>query len=137
MLTLPEKIRIFVWRAAKNILPSAENLWKRKIIREPLCQLCKNGMETIFHALVSCKATKKIWKTTRFAEDLKGSSDQDVLSFLLVLNSKRSKADMELLVVILWMTWNARNRWLFKGKKDIPQILVSKAEAVMEAYQRT
>ena len=44
---------------------------------------------------------------------------------------------MKFLVAILWMTWNARNSWLFKGKKDNPQILVSMAEAVMEAYQRT
>ena len=44
---------------------------------------------------------------------------------------------MEFLVAIFWMTWNARNSWLFKGKKDNPQILVSKAEAVLEAYRRT
>ena len=94
-------------------------------------------METIFHALVGCKAAKKIWKSTRFAEVLKGSSDQDILSFLLVLNAKKSKADLEHMVGILWMIWNARNSWLFKGKKDTPEILVSKAEAVMEAYQRT
>ncbi|KAH9648889.1 putative reverse transcriptase/RNA-dependent DNA polymerase [Citrus sinensis] len=37
-LALPQKIRIFAWRAAKNLLPSAENLWKKKIIPEPTCQ---------------------------------------------------------------------------------------------------
>ncbi|KAL9447853.1 hypothetical protein AB3S75_015347 [Citrus x aurantiifolia] len=33
LLTLPEKIRIFAWRVAKNLLLSTENLWKRKNAR--------------------------------------------------------------------------------------------------------
>lgn len=36
-LALPEMIKIFAWRAAKNLLPSAENLWKRKVVQEPIC----------------------------------------------------------------------------------------------------
>ncbi|KAH9699249.1 zf-RVT domain-containing protein [Citrus sinensis] len=114
LLTLSENIRIFSWRAAKNLLPSVENLWKRKVIQEPLCQICKNRLETVFHALVRCKVTKKIWKITRFEDDLKGSVEQDILSLLIGLKQRRSKDDIELLVSILWMIWNARNNWLFK-----------------------
>lgn len=36
-LDLPEKIKIFMWKASKNILPTAENLWKRKCIQDPIC----------------------------------------------------------------------------------------------------
>lgn len=36
-LEIPEKIKIFMWRASKNLLPSAENLWKMKVLLEPIC----------------------------------------------------------------------------------------------------
>ena len=121
----------------KKIFPSAENFWKRKVVQEPVCHVCKNGLETVFHSLVGCKAAKKIWKITQFEDDLKGSVEQDLLSLLLGLNLWRSKADIELLVTIFWGMWNARNNCLFKGKKESPQLLVAKAEAMIEAYKRT
>ena len=40
------------------------------------------------------------------------------------------------MVMICWMVWNARNMMLFKRKRENPQALVAKAEAVMEAYKR-
>ncbi|KAH9685647.1 putative reverse transcriptase/RNA-dependent DNA polymerase [Citrus sinensis] len=89
-LALPQNIRIFTWRAAKNLLPSVENLWKKKILQEPTCQVCKMGMENVFHDLVACKSAKK----------------------------------------------NARNQLLFKGKRENPQIMVAKAEAMIAAYKR-
>ncbi|KAK9180239.1 hypothetical protein WN943_029447 [Citrus x changshan-huyou] len=48
----------------------------------------------------------------------------------------RIKVDLELFAAILWAKWNARNQWLFKGKRENPQIVVAKAKAVMEAYKR-
>ncbi|KAH9800798.1 RNase H domain-containing protein [Citrus sinensis] len=63
--------------------------------------------------------------------------DQDMLSLLIGLKLRRSKDDIELLVTILWMIWNARNSWIFKGVKDSPQVTVSKDEAVLEAFRRT
>ena len=33
--------------------------------------MCKMGVENVFHALVACKAAKKIWKITDFIDDLK------------------------------------------------------------------
>lgn len=48
----------------------------------------------------------------------------------------RSKADIELLVATFW-TWSARNHFLFKGKRENPQVLIAKTEAVVDAYKRT
>ena len=73
------------------------------MIQEPLCQICNNKLETIFHALVGFKMVKKIWKITRFEDDLKDCVDQDILSLLIGLKLRRSKDDIELLVTILWM----------------------------------
>lgn len=60
-LEIPEKVKIFMWRAIKNLLPSAKNLWKRKVLQESICQRCNRNVESINHTLLDSKATKKIW----------------------------------------------------------------------------
>ena len=52
---IPEKVKIFIWRAAQNMSPTVENLWKRKIVGDPVCQRCCSMSEDVFHALVECK----------------------------------------------------------------------------------
>lgn len=59
-LDLPEKIKIFLWRTVRNLLTTADNLWKRKVMQEPICQMCKAKCEDIFHALMECKVARKI-----------------------------------------------------------------------------
>ena len=132
-----KKFRIFGWRAVNNLLPTAENLWKRKVVQELTYQLCRNSLENIFHALVTCKAAKKVWKTTPFVAKIGEVSRQDMLSLLHNIYKLRSKADVELLVAIFWVIWSVRNKFIFKGKRENPQVLVVKAEAVAEAYKRT
>lgn len=58
-LDLPGKIKIFMWRVIKTLLPSYENLWKRKILQEPTCQRCRRSVETKSHALLDCKGEQK------------------------------------------------------------------------------
>lgn len=74
-LVLPEKIKVFIWGAAKNLLPTVENLWKRKILEEPFFQVCRNHVETIFHALIDCKSAWKVWKNTQVAAEMRSIVD--------------------------------------------------------------
>ena len=67
----PEKVKIFMWRAARNMLPTAQNLWKKKIFSNPWCQRCKRTEESIYHALVSCKVSKKVWRLTPFEDHVR------------------------------------------------------------------
>lgn len=77
-LEIPEKIKIFMWRASKNLLPSAENLWKMKVLLEPICQRCNRSVETIYHALLDCKAAKKVWLQGPFIVPLPNTQMQDI-----------------------------------------------------------
>lgn len=59
--TLP-KIRHFLWQACQNALPTRENLYRRKIIPDPLCSICQMEVETTEHILLLCPWTSQIWK---------------------------------------------------------------------------
>lgn len=44
-------VKIFLWQACNNILPTKENLFMRKTTTDPLCPICRLEVETIGHAL--------------------------------------------------------------------------------------
>ncbi|XP_075668611.1 uncharacterized protein LOC142638468 [Castanea sativa] len=48
---LPNKIKVFAWRACHEILPTAANLNRRKVITEDKCSVCTREMESTIHAL--------------------------------------------------------------------------------------
>ena len=106
-LNIPEKIKIFAWKAAKNILPTVENLWKRKIIQEALCKRCGEGMENTWHALISCKAANKVWHSSALASAFQDMRSSDLLGELMRIQKMLSRADIEMLVTTFWVIWYA------------------------------
>ena len=99
-LTLPEKIKIFVWKATKNLLPTAENLCKRGIVQEAHCKRCGNRVENILHVLVACKAAKKVWQRSHVADVVHGIDSSNLLGELTKLQRRLSNDDFKLLLVL-------------------------------------
>lgn len=61
----PNVVKNFMWRACKNLLPTKENLMKKKVIEEPLCPICKFEIESTFHVLWDCVAAQDVWGVSR------------------------------------------------------------------------
>lgn len=61
----PRVVRMFMWQACSNILPTNENLLKRKVLPNPLCPICRREAETVGHALWSCPAAQDVWHGCR------------------------------------------------------------------------
>ncbi|XP_071738700.1 uncharacterized protein [Rutidosis leptorrhynchoides] len=58
-----KKVEVFVWRARRNRLPVLSELDKRGIdLHSVLCPLCDDEVETVNHALLSCKKVREIWE---------------------------------------------------------------------------
>ena len=60
-LKLPSKIKVFVWRACQEILPTKGNLAHRRIIQDGRCEACKQETKTVLHALWGCGVTRDVW----------------------------------------------------------------------------
>ncbi|KAH9784317.1 putative reverse transcriptase/RNA-dependent DNA polymerase [Citrus sinensis] len=133
---IPKKIKIFMWRAAHNLLPTIDNLWKKKVVMYSVCRICHSNREDVFHALVGCRAARKVWKLTEFYEDIKILAHQDMLSVLQELAGKRKKDDLGLIIATCWAIWYARNRMVNEGKQEDPQITAARAAATVESYLR-
>ena len=60
MQVLP-KIKNFLWRACRNVLPTEQALMRRKILEDPICERCKQVVEDLVHALWSCSELDVVW----------------------------------------------------------------------------
>lgn len=104
------KVKFFLWRAAKNLLPTVENLWKRKVVQEPVCHICMKDLKTISHALVDCKFARR---HTHLAVKVQNDVRQDMLSMLQCLIKMLTTKEIELVTFVWWMVWNARTKICF------------------------
>lgn len=58
-LKISPKVKIFMWRAIRDILPIKEQLIRRKVNINPYCPVCNAEYETITHCLISCPFASK------------------------------------------------------------------------------
>ena len=60
-LHVSNKIKVFGWRACQDILPTRENLVKRRVIEDGNCSICQQVPELVVHGLWECGAAQDIW----------------------------------------------------------------------------
>ena len=62
------KIKTFIWRACRDILPTKANLARRKFLFDARSGCCEDGMEFTDHILLSCTYSDMVWKSTCLRE---------------------------------------------------------------------
>ena len=59
-LTVPSKVRVFLWRLARHSLPTTDVLSRRNMATRDACPLC-GSLGSWRHALVSCSTARCTW----------------------------------------------------------------------------
>ncbi|XP_042968984.1 uncharacterized protein LOC122301654 [Carya illinoinensis] len=60
-LNVPGVVKVFLWKALNDCLPTRSNLKKRKVFEDAYCPICGTEEETITHALWSCRGSMDVW----------------------------------------------------------------------------
>ena len=101
------KVKILVWRACQNSLPTKMKLVKRQVITDDRCDLCKDQQEDVHHALYLCPKFAELWQEAPLWNHsrLKQCDNFiDLLGCTLVENG-----DPTLFSMVIWAVWNRRN----------------------------
>lgn len=61
VVSIPQKIKYFLWKVCLNILRVGENLSKKRIKISTICPLCEVEVETAEHVLMFCEWTRVVW----------------------------------------------------------------------------
>ena len=58
---VPNKVKIFSWRACQNIFPTQDNLVHKRVMEDARCCFYHRATETVLHVLWECGATQDVW----------------------------------------------------------------------------
>ena len=73
-LSVPNKIKMFAWRACNDSLPTLNNLARRKVVQSNICLSCIKEPETTLHALWGCEDIRAVWGTN--FDELRNATNQ-------------------------------------------------------------
>lgn len=129
---VPQKIKVFMWKACSNILPTCTKLFDRKIGSNFSCSVCGEEAETRDHLFMECLIATNVWRTfpSFFSSLQAGMSFVDWVEEIL---TKFSHPEIEIFCTIAWFIWRHRNEmWTNTGPREASQILMKATQYAME-----
>ncbi|KAK3217989.1 hypothetical protein Dsin_011959 [Dipteronia sinensis] len=133
-MKIPLKVKIFVWRACENWIPTRTNLLLRKVPSDSICPCCDQKAETTMHALWCCPLLRPIREVCGFTKDCWGDDNSMFLDFMIYCRRQLVQEEMDLICQILWRGWYNRNRGVHDAAKMCNKEVVPCARAFQEEY---
>ncbi|XP_060959283.1 uncharacterized protein LOC133030526 [Cannabis sativa] len=134
-LSIPSKVRIFLWRAMHDCLPVLDTLHTRHISDSGFCSLCNHEKETIIHALFRCTRPKKFWKASHFSIESLLSSHVGLQEIMIKFSTIHTQLELEQFACILWSLWIERNKERHGTKPHLVELLLFKSLSYLEEFQ--
>ncbi|KAL5564577.1 hypothetical protein UlMin_027741 [Ulmus minor] len=107
-LHIPPKIKIFIWKAYHDWIPTGANLANHGVPTSKICLLCNNAHKTSTHSLWECKHLKVIGHSL---PKLQYPPLCNMKELLLFASDCLKTEELELMCILMWRFWFRRNKW--------------------------
>ena len=135
-LRVPNKIKVFGWRAYHEILPTRVNLARRRIISDLVSHCCKSLLKSTVHAIWECGAAQDVWAGSSISLQKCSTNQCDVVQLFEFLFDRLPNADFELFLVQSWLIWNQRNEVVHGRQMMDPRWLNKRAMDYLDEYNK-
>ena len=132
--TIPNKIKIFSWRACLDILPTQDNLIRRRVLASARCCFYQQETESVLHVLWSCGAAQDVMAGSLGRLQKFCTAQNDFLQLVTGLMVKLSSEEWNLFWVICWQIWHQRNTVIHGGVFQHPLSLAKRAVDYLKEY---
>ena len=136
-MNLPQKVKHFAWKAARNILTSKEALRQRHIVVEGGCSLCGNPTENVLHILWFCAHAKDVWNTSKLSLPFDIEPNWcflDIMEKLLIVEDVHPGL-VERFVSVCWGIWKERNVIHIGGRGKLGRVTLKTSLGLMDEFQ--
>ncbi|KAK9929939.1 hypothetical protein M0R45_027006 [Rubus argutus] len=139
--TLP-KIKHFLWRALSNSLPTGLNLFRRKLLKSPICTLCGEFEESVEHCILLCAWTECTWFGSSLGLHILKHGITTLDSWLLALANMSfptscTKQDMlSLFGFLAWNIWKTRCESVYNSTSPTPRQTINTATRHWQEFKQ-
>ncbi|KAL0404334.1 UNVERIFIED_CONTAM: hypothetical protein Sradi_2074200 [Sesamum radiatum] len=106
---IPNKTKVFLWRAIRSLLPTASNLRKRMPFDPVCCLFCGTEDESPIHSLLQCSFPRQVWALSGLRWSDIDALVPSVEEWFKSLTLKLSPPLFNLFAMICWTIWWSRN----------------------------
>ncbi|KAL0431961.1 UNVERIFIED_CONTAM: putative mitochondrial protein [Sesamum radiatum] len=131
---IPNKAKVFLWQALRDILPLGHNLQKHFLLEASVCPLCGLEIENAIHTFLRCSFTRQVWALSGLRWHMLDSSHQSFESWFQALSLKLPPSEFNLVAMICWTIWWSRNLKAANKEFLLPLQVVEFARSYLFAF---
>jgi hypothetical protein len=117
-------LRNFLWKVSLNLLPTKDNLYRKKIAQDPLCPICLQEQETTGHIQWGCRPSQAVWQESSRKIHKISLAEDDGMALLQALHEKLEEHDFIHVILMARLIWLRRNSFVFDRLFSPPSLLV-------------
>ncbi|CAI0405846.1 unnamed protein product [Linum tenue] len=133
-LNVPPKVRHFLWRFAKDSLPTGVKVSAHNPRWSDRCPFC-DQVETQAHTFGDCEWGRRIWRPSPTSVCFEKKVGEDCLAWLEAVIDEVELNLLESWSVLLYYIWKERNAHLFNGFKMNELEIATSAAKLLADYQ--
>jgi ribonuclease HI len=126
-LKVSSNIQFFVWQIVHGAIPTRDLLNHHQICASNLCPRCTTMPETLEHCLFVCADSVDIWKGCGLEVLLPPPADLDLFQWCRQLDLSHGN----IIFIVMWVVWCARNEFIFNNIKTAVSISVAKVQSLV------
>jgi hypothetical protein len=110
----PNSSKIFLWKTCQNLLPTKQNLLRKRVVEDDLCPCCKIQEESIIHTLWNCSSSQDVWGCASIIFQKCPSMFTGMVDLVSFLFSKLNDEFLSLTMAVFRSIWLRRNKMVFE-----------------------
>ncbi len=135
-LRIPNKVKIHLWQACMNALPTRQCLSRRHLIPASLCPVCQFDSEMVTHALWACPHAQNVWALIPGRIQKLQVEIGDFFLLTQDLTQSLNRQELEVWAVTCWSIWNARNKFFHEAVMNHPSLIFDNAIRLLQDFHR-
>jgi ribonuclease HI len=135
-LQSPNVVKMFLWRALNNLLPTRHNLRCRGINLVSVCPICESEEEDILHVLWKCPAAVDVWGCGKLKFQKMSVDGLNFIGLFEELVERCDISDLTTFAVTARLLWLRRNAVIHGETFTHPNQIIRQVESILEEFQK-
>ncbi|CAH9117778.1 unnamed protein product [Cuscuta europaea] len=125
-------MKLFFWQVMTKVLPTTENLRRRRVDVPSECQVCNSESESTLHFSNNCSIITELWAKLGLNFQQQYTSMSEWVQFVF---DRLSEEKLCVLISTLWRIWKARNDVVWRGDQSNFDQVIAAGAATMHRWR--